>query len=141
MFLTCKFYIYIAFILEKITINTFSQLNYYLINMIKRCMFTCLRFLNNADDLADSPCIASATIVFANDLELPGFPTRNRGMRSSIHTTIMKTFSFKAALRAMLSSSLTWSRNTSWHLTNVMIYTQSVIFIFRILKITNNKGM
>jgi len=66
--------------------------------------------------LALFPCMASDTMVFASDLELPGFPTRKRGILSSMQTTIMNTFSFKAVFLAMFFSKLTLSKTTSWHL-------------------------
>ena len=60
-------------------------------------------FLNSLSlSLVDSsPCIEFETIDFARDFELPGFPTRKRGIRSSMHITIINTFSLRAALRAM----------------------------------------
>ena len=65
---------------------------------------TCLNVLKRAD-LEASPSMLSVTTVLASDLELPGLPTTNNGILSSIHTTIMNTFSLKAVLRAMLSPS------------------------------------
>jgi len=41
----------------------------------------------------------------ARDFELPGLPTKNSGILSSIQTTIMNTFSRKAALLAMFCPS------------------------------------
>ena len=52
----------------------------------------------------------------AKDLELPGFPTRNSGIFSSIQTTIIKTFSRKALLRATFCGITMLFKNTSWHL-------------------------
>ena len=86
-------------------------------HIYKRCnkISTCLSCLNSSL-WADVPCIASDTMVFAKDLDDPGLPTRNSGIRSSMHTTIINTFSFRAWLRAILSSSLTLSSKMSWHL-------------------------
>jgi hypothetical protein len=42
---------------------------------------------------------------FAKDLELPGLPTTNNGMRNSVQTAIMKTFSLRAVFLAMFSAS------------------------------------
>lgn len=78
-------------------------------------MKTCLKF-RNICETDDVPCMISATMVFARDLELPGFPTKKRGIRSSMETTIMNTFSLRALFFAMFLSKLTFSRNTSWHL-------------------------
>jgi len=55
-------------------------------------MWTDLRVWYSSER-ARSPCMASATILLASDLELPGLPTRNSGIRSSMHITIMNTFS------------------------------------------------
>ena len=68
-----------------------------------RSVLTCLKFLNKAE-CEDFPCMLSRTIVFARDLELPGFPTTNNGILSSMQITIMKTFSPRAVFLAMLSS-------------------------------------
>ncbi len=76
---------------------------------------TCLSFLKSSDPDA-SPCIDFEMTVLARDFELPGLPTKNRGMRSSMQINIMKTFSLRALFRAMNASSSTSSRNTSWHL-------------------------
>ena len=54
----------------------------------------------------------------ANDLELPGFPTKKSGIFSSIQTTIINTFSLKAVLRAMFGGIFMLFRNTSWHLSS-----------------------
>ena len=59
------------------------------------------------------PFIDSATMDLAKDFELPGFPTTNRGILSSMHTAIMNTFSLRAALRAMFGPSTMFERNTS----------------------------
>lgn len=59
------------------------------------------------------PCMVSATMALARDLEEPGLPTRKSGMRSSTHTTIMNTFSFRAWLRAIFSPSFTFSSSKS----------------------------
>ena len=85
------------------------------------CVFTCLKFLNSFDSAA-SPCILSATTVLAKDLELPGLPTTNSGILSSMHTTIMNTFSLRAVFRAMLgprSNSLSTAR---WQLKKIITY-------------------
>ena len=60
-----------------------------------------------------------ATMDFAKDFELPGFPTTNSGILSSMHTAIMNTFSLRAALRAMFGPSTMFERNTSWQLKDV----------------------
>ncbi|RMZ93476.1 hypothetical protein BpHYR1_038050 [Brachionus plicatilis] len=52
------------------------------------------------------PCIARLTIDFANDLELPGLPTMNNGIRSSMQTIIMNTFSNRAEFRAIKCSGI-----------------------------------
>ncbi len=65
---------------------------------------TCLKVLKSSD-LAASPCMLSATTVLARDFELPGLPTTNNGILSSMHTTIMNTFSLKAVFLAMLGPS------------------------------------
>lgn len=77
--------------------------------------FTCLKFWNNDDDEA-APCIESATMDLARDLELPGFPTKKSGIFSSMQTTIINTFSLKAVLRAIFGGSFMLFKNTSWHL-------------------------
>ena len=48
----------------------------------------------------------------ANDLELPGLPTRKRGILSSIQMAIMKTFSLRAAFLAMFGPSTMLSSKT-----------------------------
>lgn len=65
------------------------------------------------------PFIDSAMMDFAKDFELPGFPTTNSGILSWIHTTIMNTFSLRAALRAMLGPSTMFERNASWQLKDI----------------------
>ena len=77
--------------------------------------FTCLKVLNRSDFDA-SPSILSATTVLAKDLELPGLPTTNSGILSSMHTTIMNTFSLKAVLRAMFWPNSSSSKTAFWHL-------------------------
>lgn len=84
-------------------------------NKNEEFLSTCLKF-RNTGEADEFPCIISATMVFASDFELPGLPTRNSGIRSSIETTIMNTFSLRALFFAMFLSKLTFSRNTSWHL-------------------------
>ena len=64
-------------------------------------VLTCFNFLHNALE-DEGPCIEFATIDFASDFELPGFPITNRGIFNSMHTNIIKTFSLRATLRAML---------------------------------------
>jgi hypothetical protein len=73
--------------------------------------------------------MASATIVLANDLELPGLPTRNIGILSSIHTIIMNTFSFKAWFFAIFGAKSTFSKKTDWHLQYSLKKTKSVSMI------------
>ena len=63
-------------------------------------VLTCFSFLHSLLD-DDAPCIEFSIIDFARDFELPGFPITNRGIFSSIHTSIIKTFSLRATLRAM----------------------------------------
>ena len=94
-------------------------------NLKKRLyVLTCLKVLNSSD-LAASPCILSATTVFARDLELPGLPTTNSGILSSMHTTIMNTFSLKAVLRAMLGPSANSLRTACWQLTTEKMMEES----------------
>ena len=76
---------------------------------------TCLNVLKRSD-LEASPSMLSVTTVLASDLELPGLPTTNNGILSSIHTTIMNTFSLKAVLRAMLSPSFSSFSTAFWQL-------------------------
>ena len=76
---------------------------------------TCLNVLKSCDRAA-SPCMLSWTTVLANDLELPGLPTTNKGILSSMQITIMKTFSLSAVLRAMFAPSSSSSRTARWHL-------------------------
>lgn len=84
-------------------------------------MKTCLKF-RNICETDDVPCMISATMVFARDLELPGFPTKKRGIRSSMEITIMNTFSLRALFFAIFLSKLTFSRKTSWHLLKKSIF-------------------
>ena len=53
---------------------------------------------------------------FARDLELPGLPTRKRGIRNSMQIAIIKTFSLRAAFLAMLGPKVMLSSSTSWQL-------------------------
>ena len=53
---------------------------------------------------------------FARDLELPGLPTRKRGIRNSMQIAIIKTFSRRAAFLAMLGPRVILSSSTSWQL-------------------------
>ena len=73
---------------------------------------TCLKDLRRSFWEA-CPLMESATMALASDLELPGFPTRNRGILRSTHTAIMNTFSLRAALRAMFSPNTILSSRTS----------------------------
>ena len=70
---------------------------------------TSLKVLNNLD-CAAAPCMLVLTTSLARDLELPGFPTTKSGIRSSMHITIINTFSLKAMFRAMLGPSFSSSR-------------------------------
>ena len=61
--------------------------------------------------LDDFPFIELETIDFARDFELPGLPTKKRGILRSMQIAIMKTFSLRAAFRAMfLPNSMLFSR-------------------------------
>lgn len=60
-----------------------------------------------------APCIEEVTMLFARDLELPGFPMMNRGILSSMQITIMKTFSLSATLCAMLGPTSILARRAS----------------------------
>ena len=62
------------------------------------------------------PSMASATMVLASDFDVPGLPMINNGIRSSIQTTIMKTFSFNAALHAILDGRWSSFINAFWQL-------------------------
>ena len=73
---------------------------------------TCLKCWNNEFDDA-APCIESATMDLAKDLELPGFPTKKSGIFNSIQTTIINTFSLKAALQATKGGIFMLRKNTS----------------------------
>lgn len=86
--------------------------NIYSKNQYEIYWNTCFKDLMSG--LLDAgPAIEFCTIVFASDLELPGFPTRNSGIRSSIHTTIIKTFSRKAVFLAMLAPIFILSKRRS----------------------------
>ena len=61
----------------------------------------------------DLPSIEAATMDLASDLELPGLPTRNKGILNSIHIAIINTFSLSAAFLAILGPSFMLSRRTS----------------------------
>ena len=65
--------------------------------------------------------MASITRAFDRDLELPGFPTTKRGILFSMHTIIMKMFSFRALFLAMFLysplSKTSWMKKF-WHLSN-----------------------
>ena len=50
--------------------------------------FTCLNPLRSSE-LEAVPCMEACTMDFARDLELPGLPTRKRGIRSSMQIAIM----------------------------------------------------
>ena len=103
--------------------------------MSKRaCVFTCLKFLKSLD-LAASPCMLSATTVLARDLELPGLPTTNSGILSSMHTTIMNTFSLRAVFRAMLGPSFNSLSTARWQLKkNIITYIYANIPISSMLE-------
>ena len=77
--------------------------------------FTCLN-PRSSSDLEAVPCMEAWTMDFARDLELPGFPTRKRGIRSSMQIAIMKTFSLRAAFLAMFGPRVILSSSTSWQL-------------------------
>ena len=80
------------------------------------------------------PIMARDTIDLASDFELPGLPTMNSGMRSSMQIIIMNTFSSRAELRAIF---VIWFRSMSsinmfWHL-SISVRIQSPLmfkFIF-----------
>ena len=67
----------------------------------------------NSEFFEDFPFIELAMIDFASDFELPGLPTRNKGIRKSIHTAIINTFSFSAEFLAMFFPSSILSSRTS----------------------------
>ena len=77
--------------------------------------FTCLNPLRSSE-LEAVPCMEACTMDFARDLELPGLPTRKRGIRSSMQIAIMKTFSLRAAFLAMFGPRVILSSRTSWQL-------------------------
>ena len=61
---------------------------------------TCFKFLNNA--LWELPAFMLVDITsFAKDLELPGLPTTNNGIRSSVQIAIINTFSLRAIFLAI----------------------------------------
>ena len=92
--------------MNVVTIHTYLEIYSY------NHSFTCLNFCNNGlEEVA--PCIESATMDFAKDLELPGFPTKNSGIFSSIQIIIINTFSRKALLRATFCGSFKLFKNTS----------------------------
>jgi hypothetical protein len=63
-------------------------------------LLTCFKFLKSS--LCELPAFMLVDITsFAKDLELPGLPTTNNGMRSSVQMAIMKTFSLSAVFLAM----------------------------------------
>lgn len=99
----------LSFFCISYTISLFSFAN--LLQYNYTYAFTCLKFLQTCE-LAAFPFMALATMVLARDLELPGFPTRNRGILSSIQTTIIKTFSLKALFLAMFVPKLSVSKKT-----------------------------
>ena len=59
------------------------------------------------------PLMDSLMIDLARDFELPGFPTRKRGILNSTQMAIMNTFSRRAAFLAMLSARSMLSSNAS----------------------------
>ena len=77
--------------------------------------FTCLN-PRSSFELEAVPCMETCTMDFARDLELPGFPTRKRGIRRSMQTAIIKTFSLRAAFLAMFGPRVILSSSTSWQL-------------------------
>ena len=83
--------------------------------MISSLILASLKFRSSSDREED-PRIDSAMIALARDLELPGLPTRNSGIFSSIQTAIIKMFSLRAAFFAMLRPSSMLSSSTSWQL-------------------------
>jgi len=92
-----------------------TYLPFWILHIEKLILYTCLKVLKRSD-LEASPSMLSATTVLARDLELPGLPTTNSGILSSIHTTIINTFSLKAVLRAMLRPNSNWFSTAFWHL-------------------------
>jgi len=62
------------------------------------------------------PCIEDCTMDLARDLELPGLPTRKRGILNSIQIAIMNTFSRRAAFLAIFGPRVMLSSSTSWQL-------------------------
>ena len=75
----------------------------------------CLNPLSSSE-LDAVPCMEDCTMDLARDLELPGLPTRKRGIRSSMHIVIMKTFSRRAAFLAMFGPRVMLSSSISWQL-------------------------
>ena len=98
---------------------------------------TCLKVLNSLD-LAASPCMLSATTVLASDLELPGLPTTNSGILSSMQTTIMNTFSLRAVFRAMLGPSSNSLSTARWQLRKIInIFTAIYLLLYRAARFVN----
>ncbi len=93
-------------------------------------------FSNSEFDVC--PRIDEATTDLARDLELPGFPTRKRGILSSMQIVIMKMFSLRAAFRAMLWPSSMLSKSTSWHLYTINYSSQQAVQI-TVLIVTINQ--
>ena len=61
---------------------------------------TCFKFLNIS--LSELPAFMLVDITsFAKDLELPGLPTTNNGMRSSVQIAIINTFSLRGIFLAI----------------------------------------
>ena len=83
--------------------------------LYKISTLTCLNPLSSSE-LEAVPCMEVCTIDLARDFELPGLPTRNRGIRNSMQIAIMKTFSRRAAFLAMFGPRIMLSRSTSWQL-------------------------
>ena len=75
----------------------------------------CLNPLKSSE-LDAVPCMEDCTMDLARDLELPGLPTRKRGIRFSMQIAIMKTFSRRAAFLAMFGPRVMLSSSTSWQL-------------------------
>lgn len=78
-------------------------------------MVTSFRDLRNSDS-EFGPFNELRITDFANDFELPGLPTRNRGIRNEMQTTIIKTFSRRALFLAIFLPNFILSKNTSWQL-------------------------
>ena len=78
----------------------------------KKSIYTSLNDLRSSV-LDDFPFNELETIDFARDFELPGFPTKKRGILRSMQIAIMKTFSLRAVFRAMFFPNCMLSSRTS----------------------------